>query len=152
MDCFYKHSQMKDGHLNKCIDCSKKDVIKNRNKKIEYYREYDRERGSKPDRVLKRKEYQERMKTEGKWPEMRKRYTNNYRKKNLHKYFANHKVSNAKRAGRLEKEKCSICGNKKTEAHHPDYRKPLDVMWLCDKCHKQEHKKIREKQRREENE
>jgi hypothetical protein len=26
LDSFYKHKKMKDGHLNKCIDCTKKDV------------------------------------------------------------------------------------------------------------------------------
>lgn len=26
---------------------------------------------------------------------------------------------------------CSKCGNPKSEAHHPDYSKPLEVIWLC---------------------
>ena len=29
LDCFYKHPGMKDGHLNKCIECSKKDASDN---------------------------------------------------------------------------------------------------------------------------
>jgi hypothetical protein len=27
-------------------------------------------------------------------------------------------------------------------AHHEDYDKPLEVVWLCQPCHKQRHKEI----------
>jgi hypothetical protein len=42
---FYKHKQMKDGHLNKCITCNKKDAMAHRSENLEKIREYDRERG-----------------------------------------------------------------------------------------------------------
>jgi len=42
---------------------------------------------------------------------------------------------------------CSVCGNKNTfsdgrngiQAHHSDYDKPLDVIWLCQHCHYEWH-------------
>ena len=31
---------------------------------------------------------------------------------------------------------CELCSEaKQTEAHHTDYGRPIDVMWLCDSCH-----------------
>ena len=44
-------------------------------------------------------------------------------------------------AGRLTKPRhCSGCGRPDTEcrieAHHADYARPLDVIWLCTKCHR----------------
>ena len=49
------------------------------------------------------------------------------------------------RRGVIERSnKCSICGSKKKiEGHHGDYNKPLDVMWLCRKCHLSLHKDMR---------
>jgi len=39
-------------------------------------------------------------------------------------------------------KKCSNCGKKvKTEAAHYDYKKPLQVKWLCSKCHNEWDKK-----------
>jgi hypothetical protein len=36
---------------------------------------------------------------------------------------------------------CEQCGRKDTYAHHPDYTKPLSVMWLCPIHHKLWHQR-----------
>jgi hypothetical protein len=41
--------------------------------------------------------------------------------------------------GRLVRLPCVTCGNPKSEAHHEDYSKPLEVTWLCRLHHKQTH-------------
>jgi len=116
---FYKHSQMGDGHLNKCKECARKDVIKNRKDKADYYREYDRKRGN-------RQGYE---------------YTKKYRYKNPLKSKAHSILNSAVYHGKIIKPKyCEECGSDfAIEAHHEDYLKPLDVVWLCSACHKKRH-------------
>ncbi len=46
--------------------------------------------------------------------------------------------------GMLKRQPCVVCGNPKVHGHHPDYDKPLEVIWLCPKHHMQEHVKRRE--------
>ena len=58
---------------------------------------------------------------------------------NPEKRKANLAVGNALRAGKLHKEPCAICGKIKSQAHHEDYYKPLDVVWLCGRHHMELH-------------
>lgn len=44
------------------------------------------------------------------------------------------------KAGILEKGACEMCNTtKRVQAHHEDYSKPLDVIWLCQRCHDEVH-------------
>jgi hypothetical protein len=48
-------------------------------------------------------------------------------------------VRAAVRRGELKKPSiCSWCGDdsQPIEAHHPDYNRPLMVVWICRPCHK----------------
>ncbi len=53
---------------------------------------------------------------------------------------ARQKVANAIKTGRLIRLPCEICGAVKSEGHHEDYEKPLEVLWLCRKHHSALHK------------
>ncbi len=150
LDEYYKHPAMGDGHLNKCKTCTKMDSTKRRNEKIEECRAYDRERGSLPHRISARKEYVERMKKEKLelWKKRRSETGKRYKKKHREKYLAKNKFLYHYKKGDIKKKNCIVCGSDKSEAHHPDYNYPLSVVWLCDKHHKEEHVKLRRKERR----
>lgn len=135
LEAFYRHEKMTDGRLNKCIDCTKADVRRNRQKNLEHYRQFDRNRASKPDRVAARKEYQQTP--EGKMASARAR--KKYAVVHAIRRKAQIAVGSAIRRGRLKRQPCFMCGEK-AQAHHPDYSRPLDVTWLCHEHHKQVHR------------
>lgn len=120
---FYRHAMMADGHLNKCRDCTKKDVRQHRIVNSERVREYDRKRSSEPHRVAARKDAYR-----AEWDNHPDRMK------------ARNALGNAVRDGRVQKLPCAFCGAAEAlEAHHHDYTKPLDVTWLCKPCHRRFH-------------
>lgn len=55
------------------------------------------------------------------------------------KHVARDRLNRALQRGDIKKKKCEQCGNKDSNAHHEDYNKPLDVIWLCGLCHGKAH-------------
>lgn len=62
-----------------------------------------------------------------------------WRKRNPKSYLAHLLVRNVLRIGVLERQPCVVCGALKVDAHHEDYDKPYDVVWLCRKHHRALH-------------
>jgi hypothetical protein len=44
------------------------------------------------------------------------------------------------KTGKVLKTPCHVCGSEKVEGHHPDYSRPLDVVWLCKEHHIEIHR------------
>ena len=89
------------------------------------------------DRILEKTTEYNRTK---KGQETRRNIYKKQREKFPEKATARTAVMVAKRQGILKKMPCQVCGNIKTEAHHGDYKKPMDVTWLCKKHHLEHHK------------
>jgi len=62
----------------------------------------------------------------------RKRYPERVKARDL--------VRDAILSGRLIRGVCEVCGDPKTDGHHDDYSKPLEVRWLCPTHHREFHK------------
>lgn len=80
---------------------------------------------------------------------MAKRTTEQYREHaarylampgNRTKLSARQKAQYAIRTGKIVRGPCEVCGDPKTEAHHDDYTKPLEVRWLCQAHHVDVHR------------
>jgi hypothetical protein len=119
---FYAHPQMADGHLGVCKDCHKQRMWRRR-RTNPAVQAYDRARYQQPARK------QRTADTARKWDE-----------EHPAAYRAHYTLTNAVRDKRLKKGPCTICGTTdRVHGHHKDYSKPLDVTWLCARCHHRIH-------------
>lgn len=142
---FYKHKAMSDGHLNKCIECTKADVKKHRAENLEKVREYDRSRGNEKHRVEARQEYRKTQHGRERLREGQRRWS----RRNAEKRRAHNATRKALLSGKITKGECEVChAEENIEAHHADYSKPLEVQWLCNRCHADLHKEMRERERK----
>ena len=136
---FYKHAMMKDGRLNKCKECNKKDVRKNYRENIDHYKSYEKARAGLDHRVKARDDYAKTDNGRTKLNESSKAWA----VRNPIKRMASFIVGNAVRDGKLFKpSNCESCGSapNRLHGHHDDYAFPLVVRWLCPGCHSKWHK------------
>lgn len=134
LDEFYAHSQMSDGRLNYCKPCVKVRVGIHRETNLDVVRAYDRKRGLTPKRKAKVREYQRENPLPHRLANIA--YIERYPQKN----HARVTLNNAVRDGRVIKLPCEVCGDRKSQGHHENYSKPLDVIWLCAQHHGELHR------------
>jgi len=110
---FYKSVLNKDGLLGRCKVCHNKQVNeKRKNKKLLPYKE-----------ISTHKKF---------WLQ------ENQLKKKAHQI-----VGYAVQKGDLVRQPCERCGTTENViAHHEDYHKPLDIVWLCQHHHRERHLEI----------
>lgn len=122
---YHRNSRQKDGYHYYCKDCKKEFS------KAEYERYKDR--------------YARSVKNYRSTPKGKQVVRDIYRRmreKYPEKYKARTILNSSLRKGLISKpQHCSICrSEKKLSAHHNDYLKPLDVIWMCYTCHTKHHK------------
>jgi hypothetical protein len=130
------------GSKSTCKACVCERVRANRLAKIDHYRAFDKARASQPHRVAARKEYQRTAA----FAESHKAAAKRWRDRHPERRSAHVALDNAVRDGRVTPwPACAIpeC-DCKPEAHHADYSRPLDVVWLCTRHHKETHKMARD--------
>jgi len=125
---FHNQPTMKDKKSKKCKTCYNKDCLEYRKKNVDRYRKHYRERSSLPHRKA-----------------LSNRVGFAYRTQYPERHHANISVRDAIRKQILVRpDNCERCGLEcRVEGHHHDYAKPLNVIWVCNSCHKIIHKQTR---------
>lgn len=99
-------------------------------KEVEEMEDIKKSKPSKVEQRARRRKRQREKRLRKDEKETRKQWeANNPQKKKAHKILAE-----ALKMG-LIRQRCEICGDPKTDGHHPDYNFPLLIRWLCRKHH-----------------
>lgn len=130
LDCFFRKCGGRSGLRGKCKACVLgQDSLwkkKNRAKVVQYATNWAK---ANPERARSKNN----------------EATARWKAKNREKRIAQHKISNAIRDNKIVRQPCVVCKRitgveVKAQAHHSDYNKPFDVMWLCSKHHRAWHR------------
>ena len=133
-----KDAEFYSGLKSKCKECHKKSVRENRAANAEYYKEYDKNRFQNDPRVRERhKRYQATEAGKQSMRASRKKWIEQNPEKRAAHLLLNNRIRDGKILKPTHCEKCGASGT--VHGHHHDYAKPLDVIWLCPKCHSAEH-------------
>ena len=128
--CFHRHRSKRDGLRCYCRECE------NTAQRERHRRRYAVNREALAERA-------KRWQVEHPNPARRAATNARYRAAHPDAGAAGHAVNHAIARGDLAREPCERCGTTPSEGHHDDYTKPLEVRWLCDKCHKRLHRERR---------
>lgn len=151
----------------RCKECVKASVRANRLERIEYYRAFDRARSSQPHRVAARAEYSKTPDGAAAHDRARRKYAMTDAAKAAKRAYIQSEHGKANRAETMRRQAAKFperhharisLGNAvrdgrvipwpvcaipdcecKPQAHHPDYSRPLDVVWLCAAHHREAH-------------
>jgi hypothetical protein len=129
---FYAMPAMADGLMAICKDCHKA-RMKHRRMTNPLVQAYDRERAKTPERKARARHVMKR------WLKEHPEKMNEDRRRFPEAYAAHTLVNNAIKNGRISKQPCKVCGAVRVTAHHEDYSRPLDVVWLCPQHHSDLH-------------
>lgn len=120
---FYRDRATKDGLRPDCKECNKRRVLKwryeNHDRVLAYMQKYN---ATETAHAASRRQMQ---RAKAIYPE---------------KVAAREMIKSAVKHGKIVRGPCEKCGASNAHAHHHDYSKPLDVHWLCRKCHGIEHR------------
>jgi len=126
---FYKNQSRRDKLTYWCKDCCK-----------EHQRKY---RQTQIGKEVHRRSSQKYSKTDA-GREVHQRANQKHHLLHPEQKEAHSIIREAIRLGKITRPfACEICFSIcKPEAHHEDYRKPLEVDWLCTKCHNKQGVKV----------
>jgi hypothetical protein len=153
-DEFFNSKKGKWGKAEQCKDCRR---IKNRiydknnpekcrekhqrwaNKNKPHLAEYNRKRYEENPEIFKIRSIAYRKKTGN-------QSIKDFKKRHPQKKMAHLYVELALKFGHLVRPTCcdQCQAECKPQAHHGDYSKPLDIQFLCTKCHGKEHRKYKD--------
>lgn len=135
---FYEHKDISDGSINKCKDCCKADAKQSYSKNRDKYAKYEKERANLPHRIQARKDYQKTEQGKAAIKRSHQKFIKKYPEKRQAHILVDNYIRNKKL---IRPNHCENCYCECTpHAHHNDYTKPLEVTWLCVKCHVEWHK------------
>ena len=128
-----------------CCECGQEKLLedfpRNRTKKLGHgycckkcWRMYDKDKSKKPQEIARVRRWHQSER--GKMMDKRRRLLrkDKIRVKNMLNYLIER--------GIIQRRPCEVCGDKNGQGHHPDYSKPLEVIWLCQNHHSAEHKRL----------
>ena len=132
-NAFFKDARRASGLHSECKDCTKAAKRRWAVRNAPYTREYARKYY---DAHAEERKERHRAWLAAQTPmALYKRYFN------ATKTSARKAVYYAIKTGKLVRQPCQVCGDPKTEAHHEDYSRKLDVTWVCRKHHGFVHRK-----------